>query len=144
MKQGSDGIQTWINDVNDQGFAATQAAGKMDSLNGDFKKLQASFETGLIKMGSTADGALRPIVQGITDVITGFSNLDPEVQRNIMTWAGFAGGTLLVGGALLTTIPKIYDTVKAVEALKAASPNAAAALSALGKVALPAAAALVS
>jgi hypothetical protein len=95
-------------------------------------------------MGSTADGALRPIVQGITDIITGFSDLDPEVQKNIFTWAGFLGGTLLVSGALLTTIPKIYDTVKAVEALKNASPKAAAALEGLGKAALPAAAALVA
>lgn len=144
MEQGSEGIQQWITDVNDQGFAATQAAGKLDSLNGDFKKLQATAETGLIKMGSTADGALRPLVQGITDVIQGFSDLDPVAQRSIMTWAGLAGGTLLVGGALLTTIPKIYDTVKAVQALNAASPNAASALAALGKVALPAAAALTA
>ncbi|WP_426940251.1 phage tail tape measure protein [Pseudarthrobacter sp. S6] len=143
MKEGSTGIRKWISDVNDQGFAATQAAGKMDSLNGDFKKLQASFETGMIKMGSTADGALRPLVQGITDVITGFSNLDPAAQRSIMTIAGLSGGTLLLGGALLTTIPKIYDTVKAIQALKAASPNAMAAIESLGKVALPAAAALV-
>ncbi|HCG00467.1 MAG TPA: phage tail tape measure protein, partial [Chloroflexi bacterium] len=144
MKEGSTGIQKWISDVNDQGFAAQQAAGKMDSLNGDFKKLQASFETGLIKMGAAADGALRPLVQGITDVITGFSNLDPATQRSIMTIAGLTGGTLLLGGMLLTTIPKIYETVKAIEALKAASPNAMAAIESLGKVALPAAAALVA
>lgn len=144
MKEGSTGIQKWISDVNDQGFAAQQAAGKMDSLNGDFKKLQASFETGLIKMGATADGALRPLVQGITDVITGFSNLDPAAQRSIMTIAGLTGGTLLLGGMLLTTIPKIYETVKAIDALKAASPNAMAAIESLGKVALPAAAALVA
>jgi TP901 family phage tail tape measure protein len=142
MKEGSTGIQKWITDVNDQGFAAQQAAGKMNSLNGDFKKLQAAVETGMIKMGAAADGALRPLVQSITNAVGAFSNLDPSMQRVIITTAGLAGGTLLLGGTLLTTIPKIFETVKAIEALKAASPNAAGAVAALGKVALPAAVAL--
>lgn len=144
MKEGSTGIQKWISDVNDQGFAAQQAAGKMDSLNGDFKKLQATVQNGMIEMGSTANGALRPMVQGLTDAIQGFNNLDPAAQKNIMTIAGLTGGTLLLGGTLLSTVPKIYDTVKAVEALKVASPKAAEAIASLGKAALPAAAALVA
>lgn len=139
MKEGSDGIRKWIKDVNDQGFAAVQAAGKMNSLNGDFKKLQASFETGLIKMGSTADGALRPLVQGLTNMITGFSNLDPVAQTTIMTFAGITGGGLLLGGMLLTTIPKIYESVQAFKALEKASPLLTDGIKGVGKAAMVAA-----
>jgi TP901 family phage tail tape measure protein len=144
MKLGGDGIQKWIKDVNDQGFAAKQAAGKLDSLNGDFKKLQAVFETGLIKMGATGDGFLRPVVQNITKAVKAFGDLPDPVKGGILAFAGFGGAALLLGGFLLTTIPKIYETVKAIEAMAAASPRAAAALSMLGKAALPLAAILTA
>jgi TP901 family phage tail tape measure protein len=144
MKEGSTGIQKWISDVNAQGFAALQAGGKMDSLSGDFKKLQASFETGLIKMGAASDGFLRPVIQGITNAITAFSNISPQWQGLIMSISGVAGAGLLLGGAFLTAAPKIYDSVKAFEALKDASPKTASAIGKVGKAAGIAAAALVA
>ncbi|AOT04944.1 phage tail tape measure protein [Arthrobacter sp. U41] len=144
VKEGSAGIRKWIDDVNDQGFAAQQAAGKMDSLNGDFKKLKASVETGLIQMGAAADGALRPVVQALTGAITAFNGLDDSTKSTILTVAGLAGSTLLLGGILLSTIPKIAETAKAIQALRAASPAASATITALGKAALPAAAALTA
>lgn len=140
MKEGSTGIQKWIKDVNDQGFAAYQAGKKMDSLNGDFKKLQASFETGLIKMGSAADGFLRPVVQGLTDTIRAFSNMDPAAQGFALSVAGITGGALLLGGAFLTAVPKIYETITAFQALKAAEPGISGALGSIGKAASGAAA----
>lgn len=136
MKEGRDGIQKWIKDVNDQGFAAAQAAGKMNSLQGDFKKLQAAVETGMIQMGSAADGSLRPLVKGITDAITAFNKMDPAAQGAVLTVAAVTGGVLLLVGGLLTVIPKIYDSVQAIQALRtAASPGMASALSGLGKAA---------
>jgi len=140
MKEGSTGIQKWIKDVNDQGFAAYQAGKKMDSLNGDFKKLQASFETGLIKMGSASDGFLRPVVQGLTDTIRAFSNMDPAAQGFVLSVAGITGGALLLGGAFLTAVPKIYETITAFQALKAAEPGISSALGGIGKAATGAAA----
>ena len=144
MQLGGEGVQKWIKDVNDQGFAATQAAGKLDSLNGDFKKLQAVFQTGLIQMGATGDGFLRPVVQSLTNAVRAFNDLPEPVKGGILAFAGFGGAALLLGGFLLTTIPRIYDTVKAVQALTAASPKAAAAITSMGKAALPAAAALTA
>lgn len=137
MKLGGEGIRKWIKDVDDQGFAAKQAAGKMNSLNGDFKKLQAVVQTGLIQMGSTGSGFLRPVVKGLTEAVQAFNNLPEPVKGGMLAFAGFGGAALLLGGFLLTTIPKIYDSVKAVQALTAASPRAAAALGAIGKAALP-------
>ncbi|MDI3194811.1 phage tail tape measure protein [Pseudarthrobacter sp. AL07] len=144
MKEGSTGIRKLISDVNDQGFAATQAAGKMDSLNGDFKKLQASFETGLIEMGAASDGFLRPVVQGLTDTIGAFNSLPEPVKGAGMAVAGVTGAGLLLGGALLTVIPKISDTVSAVQSLRDASPKTAGALGSIGKAAGVAAAGVVA
>jgi TP901 family phage tail tape measure protein len=146
MKEGSAGIQKWIKDVNDQGFASVQAAGKMDSLNGDFKKLQASFETGLIKMGAASDGFLRPVIKGITDTITAFSNMEPGTQGTIMAIAAVTGGVLLLGGGLLTVIPKIHDSIAAFQALSgpAGAPRVASALGTVAKAAGIAAVALVA
>jgi hypothetical protein len=87
---------------------------------------------------------LRSAIQSITNLINGFGNLDPAMQRTIMTGAGLTGGTLLLAGGLLTVIPKIHESAKAIEALKAASPPAADALGKVSKAAGIAAGALVA
>jgi hypothetical protein len=139
MKEGSTGIQKWISDVNAQGFAAQQAAGKMNSLNGDFKKLQAAVETGLIQMGAAADGFLRPVVQGLTTAITAFNGLPEPAKAAGMAFGAMAGAGLLLGGMLLTTIPKVYESVQAFKALEAASPRLADGIKSVGKASLVAA-----
>jgi TP901 family phage tail tape measure protein len=136
MKEGSTGIQKWITDVNDQGFAAAQAAGKLNSLNGDFKKLQAAFETGLIQMGATANGFLRPVVQGVTDAVSAFNGLPEGAKAAGMAVAGVTGAGLLLGGMLLTAVPKVYDTVQAFKALEQASPRLAEGIKGVGKASL--------
>ncbi len=112
MSEGRDGIAKWISDVNDQGFAAAQAAGKMDNLNGDVKKLSAAFQTGLIEMGTSADGFVRPVIQGVTDVIHGFNELPEPVKGAMLGMGTVVGVAALAGGAFLTLAPKIFDTVK--------------------------------
>ncbi|HCF99472.1 MAG TPA: phage tail tape measure protein, partial [Chloroflexi bacterium] len=139
MKEGSTGIQKWITDVNDQGFAAKQAAGKLDSLNGDFKKLQAAFETGLIQMGAASDGFLRPVVKGLTDAMAAFNGLPEGAKGTALAVAGVTGAGLLLGGMLLTAIPKVYDSVKAFKALSEASPRLADGIKGVGKASLIAA-----
>lgn len=59
----------WTKTVNDQGFAAQQASGKLDSLSGDWQKLKAAAETDLIEIGQAGQGPLRDVVQGATDVL---------------------------------------------------------------------------
>lgn len=146
MKEGSTGIRKWISDVNDQGFAAVQAAGKMDSLSGDFKKLQAAFQTGLIEMGAASDGFLRPVVKGLTDAIGAFNSLPEPVKGAGLAIAGVAGAGMLLGGALLNFIPKLHDSIAAFKALSGpdGSPRVASALGTVAKAAGVAAGALVA
>jgi hypothetical protein len=133
---GAQGVTDWTKAVNDSGFAAKQAAGKMDSLQGDFKKLQGAFETGLIEMGSTANGFLRPVVQGVTDAIKAFNDLPESAKGTAMGIAGVSGAGLLLGGMVISVIPKIHDTIQAFHDLETGAPRLANGLKGVGKAAL--------
>jgi hypothetical protein len=106
-KEGASGIQGWINKVNDTGFASAQAAGKMNSLQGDVQKLSAAFQTDLIKAGESADGALRGIVQSVTGVVKAFGALPQPVQGGVVAITAVVAAVGLIGGAVLLAIPKI-------------------------------------
>lgn len=133
---GAQGVTEWTKAVNDSGFAAKQAAGKMNSLQGDFKKLQGAFETGLIEMGSTANGFLRPVVQGVTDAIKAFNDLPESAKGTAMGIAGVSGAGLLLGGMVISVIPKIHDTIQAFHDLETGAPRLAEGLKGVGKAAL--------
>lgn len=120
---GAQGVQEWIDKVNDSGFAIKQAAGKMDSLSGDVNKLKAAWETGMIEMGSSAEGFLRPVVQNITDVIHGFDSLPEGVKGSILAFAGIAGGAAIVAGGFLNLAPKVLDVVEGFRTLNERGSN---------------------
>jgi TP901 family phage tail tape measure protein len=105
-KEGQVGIQGYIDQTNDSGYAAKVAADRMDNLSGDIEKLGGSFDTALIRTGSGANDVLRSIVQSagfLVDVVGGM----PEPVLN----AGLAFGVVtaalaLTGGTALVTVPK--------------------------------------
>jgi TP901 family phage tail tape measure protein len=100
-------IGDWIKNVNDSGFASAQAAGKMNSLQGDVQKLAAAFQTDLIKAGTAADGSLRGVVQSVTGVVKAFGDLPGPMQGSIVLATTLIAGIGLLGGAVLLAIPKI-------------------------------------
>lgn len=106
-QDGAKGIANWIKSVDDSGFAAHQASGKMDSLSGDLSKLKAAFENDLIKTGSSANGALRGMAQGVTDLLRVYGSLPPEVQMAVTALVGVTGVVAATGGAFLIAVPKI-------------------------------------
>lgn len=106
-KEGAKGISDWTDNVNDQGFAAQQAAGKMNNLKGDVSKLTAAFNTGLIQAGSTVDGVLRGIVQAGTNLISLFDELPRPVQGGALAVGAVVAVVGLLGGTALLVVPKI-------------------------------------
>lgn len=134
-KQGAKGIDEWTKKVNEQGFAVEQATGKLDNLHGDLGKLKAAFETGLIDSAGDANGALRGLVQGLTKLIHGFDKLPDPLKENALLIAGVGGAALIAGGAFVTFLPRIIDTVGAFKQLSSASPRASRGLKAVGKAA---------
>lgn len=106
-KDGASGNREWVNSVNEAGFAAQQAAGKTDNLQGDVKKLGAALETGLIKSGSASNDMLRDLVQNVTAAARAFSDAPSWVQGTALGLTALVAATALAGGGFLTMIPKI-------------------------------------
>lgn len=129
--EGAKGIADWIGKVEDSGFAARQAAGKMNNLNGDISKLGAALQTDLIQAGSTANGVLRDVVQNLTDLVRGFSALPQPVQGTVLAVGAVVAVTALLGGGFLSLVPKIAATRVALVTLSEAAPALAAKMSAL-------------
>lgn len=108
-EQGANGIQSWIDKVDDSGYAMEQARLKSDNLNGDLKKLQSAFQSGLIEAGSAADGALRPLVQTLTTVVTAVNGLPEPLKGVALGATAVVGGVSLLAGGLLLAIPRIVE-----------------------------------
>lgn len=103
------GIDKWVAKVDDSGYAMEQARIKSDNLNGDLKKLSSAFQSGVIEAGTAADGALRPLVQTLTTVITAFNGLPEPVKGAALGMTALVGGASLLAGGLLIAIPKIVE-----------------------------------
>lgn len=71
-----------------------------------------------------AGAALLPVISGLAEMVTGlgqaFGSLPPFAQSTIVVLAGVLTGAALLGGGLLTLVPKIMATRDAFITLKAA------------------------
>jgi TP901 family phage tail tape measure protein len=92
-KEGASGIDKWTKTVSDSGYASEQAAARTNNLKGDIEQFTGSIETMLIKIGGGANGPLRTMVHGATDLVTAFSTLDPHIQQTVVLLGVAAGAT---------------------------------------------------
>lgn len=132
-EQGEGGIRQWITAVDDQGFAAEQAATRMDTLRGDLEQLGGALETALIGSGSGAQGPLRELVQGATDAVNVFNDLPPAAQS---TTTALLGITAVTGGGLWfgsKVINGVASTKQALGDLGIEAGKAKGALAGIGK-----------
>lgn len=113
-EQGEAGIQKWIGAVDDQGYAAETAATRLDNLKGDLEQLGGAFETALIGAGSGANGPLRGLVQGVTDVVNKFNDMPPAAQSATLAIIG-GGGLVALGiaglGKLAVSVSNTRDAL---------------------------------
>ncbi|MFZ4894194.1 phage tail tape measure protein [Plantibacter sp. Mn2098] len=115
--EGADGIQKYIDQTNDSGYAAKVAADRLNNLAGDVEKLGGSFDTVLIKSGSAANDMLRGMVQAVTAVVDAYGNLPGPVQGAVLGIGGVVAATALAGGTFLTMVPKVAEFRLALEEL---------------------------
>jgi TP901 family phage tail tape measure protein len=103
-REGAAGIEDWTEKVNDQGFAADQAAKLNDNLKGDLERLGGAFDTLLISVGSGTQGPLRVLAQmltGIVDVVGDVVGVINEVPAGFLLAGAAIGGYLLFGEKLI-------------------------------------------
>lgn len=121
-EQGAEGIQSWIDKVNDAGYAAETAEARMDNLNGDLEKLGGSFETLFIKSGSGANDFLRSIVQFAEQAVNAFSALPAPVQQGALGLAAFTSAAALTAGTGMKVFTMITDVRTAMASLNGSVP----------------------
>lgn len=129
--QGAAGIQEWINNVNQSGYASEVAAARMDNLQGDLEALGGSVETLMIRLGESSQGPLRLLVQGADAVVDALSKLPAPVLAVGQGLTIAAGGFLTVAGGAMLVLPRIVETKAAIEALGLSSMKSARLVSAL-------------
>lgn len=132
-KEGADGIQQYIDQNNDAGYAVDQAAKKADNLNGDLKKLKSAFQSGLIDTGTSASSALRPLVQTMTNVVDAVNALPEPLKATALGATGVVGATSLLAGGMLFAIPKIVEFRGALAALRSGGVTARSTLGGVAK-----------
>ncbi|ROS34530.1 phage tail tape measure protein [Curtobacterium sp. PhB78] len=130
-KEGADGIQQYIDQNNDAGYAVDQAAKKSNNLNGDLSKLKSAFQAGLIESGTSASSALRPLVQDMTSFIQKVRELPEPLKATALGATGVVGAAGLLGGGLLLAVPKIVEFRSAMATLRASGITGRAALSSM-------------
>ncbi|MDB5336960.1 MAG: hypothetical protein JWN70_2579 [Planctomycetaceae bacterium] len=116
-EQGAKGIRGWTSNVDDSGFAAQQAAGKMNNLNGDAKKLSAAFQTDLIKSGSSVNGILRSVVQSVTYLVSAVGSVPTPVLAVGIVLGTLTAAVALSGGTALLAVPKYLALKNAMKEL---------------------------
>ncbi len=133
-KEGADGIQEWIDAVDDQGYAAEVAATKLDNLAGDWEGLTGSIETALIGIGEGADGPLRALVQQADSVVDAFNGLPDGAKEATLAITGGSGLALLGVAGLGRLLTSVANVKTAMDTLKISAKGAATAASGIGGV----------
>lgn len=92
---GSKGVETWKNKVNDAGYASDTAARQTNNLAGDMERLKGSIETLAIQSGSGGNSGLRVLAQTLNGLVNQFAGLPPVVGTTITILAALGGAALL-------------------------------------------------
>ncbi|MGA1812766.1 phage tail tape measure protein [Frondihabitans sp. 4ASC-45] len=123
--EGASGIEKYINQTNDTGYAAETAAIKLDNLKGDLEQLGGSLDTALIKTGSGANGALRDLTQGATGLVNAFGQAPAGVQQTALALGTVVAASALVGGGFLAIVPKVAAARVALQTMNVTSTRLA-------------------
>ncbi|WP_127501950.1 phage tail tape measure protein [Actinoplanes solisilvae] len=100
-EQGEQGIQGWIDKVNDSGYAAETAKTMTDNLIGDLERLKGSLETLAIESGEGGAGGLRLITKALNELVDQFAEMPTWLSNSVVALGGLAGAGLLVGAGML-------------------------------------------
>ncbi|MEG2532912.1 MAG: phage tail tape measure protein, partial [Gordonibacter sp.] len=117
MQSGAAGLEKYITATNDATAAEKMAEAQKGDLAWALENMQGSLETATIALGS----ALAPVIQDIAELIgnlaESFSDLDPEVQKNIALGLAIVaafGPVAVAFGTVLRAITPLGKGLKAI------------------------------
>ena len=143
-EQGGAGVQSWIEKVNDAGFASETAAKLTDNLAGDLERLKGSLETFAIESGGGANSGLRVLAKSAEALVDEFAALPSAVTGTVTVLAGLGGAALLLGAGWVKARRANADMLEELRGTGPAGTRAATGLQAVTKWAGRAAAAFVA
>lgn len=91
----------------------------LDNVQGDWYLFTSALGTTKIIISDMVKGALRELLQKLTQLVNAFNNMTPEQQEQIVKWALMAasiGPVLLVIGKIISTIGTLITTFKNLKA----------------------------
>ncbi|CCH77740.1 putative phage protein [Nostocoides japonicum T1-X7] len=126
--QGAAGIQKWINNVNEAGYASKQAATLTDNLSGDVERFGGALDSVFVQNGSAANGALRKLVQSATGAVDAFSALPGPVQASVAGVAGLSAVGLLAAAGLARLVTSGTALVESLRTIRSYGSGASKSL----------------
>lgn len=143
-EEGAEGIQEWIDQVNDAGYAAETAAARMDNLKGDWENFTGSIESVVLQSGGGINDFLRSLVQGAEGAVDAVNKVPGPVLEMGAAVTGIVGFGALAAGGFMKITASAYDTLVAMRDLQHLAPRLGGALSGIARVAGPAAAGIAT
>jgi len=99
LDAGADGIARITEEIN-KTTALDVASKRLDNLSGDIEILRGNLETLSINAGGSFQSFARGIVQGITQIVQWFMDLNPQVQTAILYTIAIVSALLILIGTL--------------------------------------------
>lgn len=100
-----------------KGEAHSMADEMLDNLYGDFVKFNSALDVTKINLSDLLSGSLRPIVQGATDYVNAFRDMDDGTKMLTIKLAGLAAAagpvTAAVGG-MIAGLPKVAPALRTI------------------------------
>lgn len=109
--QGAEGFDAYTEAIA-RTTAADVAAARLDNLAGAVTKLKAAIEATFITAGTPFQDMLQGWVEGITQVVVWFGELDPRIQSFLLGAVGVIGVMALLSGAFLLTVGNIVRAIR--------------------------------
>lgn len=101
IRTGRDTLDGYTTSLQNAGGTAQEVADvQMDTLNGAILQLQSALEAAGITIGDNFAGSLKAIVEWLTELVVGFTNLDPSLQAALVTFPLISAGVLSAAAAI--------------------------------------------
>lgn len=138
MQAGSDGFLAMKEAVNAQGAATAVADARMKGLSGAIEYARGTLNTLMIQSATPWLDMLSQMIRNTVDWIAKFGELDPAIQKTVVTLVALAaavGPVLIYSGMLVSAIGSITQALAGMTAFLLANPIVALAALAAALVA---------
>jgi TP901 family phage tail tape measure protein len=134
-QEGAQGIQGWIDAVDDAGAAQKTADEKLNNLSGDLHKLLGSLQAVAVEGSGGVTAGLRGMTEAATGAVNWFGRLPKPVNESLTVLLGISAASLLATSGLLRVKTTVAGAMDALSNIGPVGERAAGILGKLGSFA---------